>query len=410
MGPFVPEVISQSLNLVLALFIGGFFGAILEQAGFSSSRKLVGLFYGYDFTVLRVFFTAGIVAMIGIFAFETLGLLDMSAVYINPTYLWSAIIGGLIMGLGFVIGGYCPGTSVCAASIGKIDAMIFIFGAIIGVLIFAEGYEFFEPLYKSSFLGNPRMFQTLGVSQQLFAFLLVIIALLAFYATNIVENKVNNVKQGAFRTTPYFAVVFVLGIIIAFSSFIFYDKKERILNLAENKDYVMSVTGGACSDKNPNPNSICPDEFVLCLIKITECDKIQIFDFRKPEEIQKLPFPRAIPMTMEGLFSKELNRLLRIKGRENIFIANDELTERKMVFIAQSMGYNRVKFLRGGVNYFVEEILNYKENPNPITKEDKYKNQFRLYAKQVLPEIFAKSKPSDYKSQEQKKRPVAGGC
>lgn len=409
MGPFVPEVISQSLNLVLALFIGGFFGVILEQAGFSSSRKLVGLFYGYDFTVLRVFFTAGIVAMIGIFAFETFGLLDMSAVYINPTYLWSAIIGGLIMGLGFVIGGYCPGTSVCAASIGKIDAMIFILGAIIGVFIFAEGYEFFEPLYKGSFLGNPRMFQTLGVSQQLFAFLVVVIALFAFYATNIVENKVNNVKQGAFRTTPYFAVVLVIGIVVAFSSFTFYNKKERILNLADNKDYVVAVTGGVCTDKNPNPNSICPDEFAVCLVKINECNKIQIFDFRTPAERQKLSFPKAIPLTLDGLFSKETNRLLRLKGRENIFIANDEFTERKMFFIAQSLGYSRIKFLKGGVDYFVKEILNYKENPNPVTTEEKYKNQFRLYAKQILPEIFAKSKPSG-ESQGQKKKPVAGGC
>lgn len=409
MGPFVPDIISQSLNLVLALFIGGFFGVILEQAGFSSSRKLVGLFYGYDFTVLRVFFTAGLVAMIGIFAFETFGLLDMSAVYINPTYLWSAIIGGLIMGLGFVIGGYCPGTSVCAASIGKIDAIIFIFGAIIGVLIFAEGYEFFEPLYKGSFLGSPRMFQTLGISQQLFAFLIVIIALFAFYATNIIENKVNNVKQGAFQTIPYFAVVFVIGIIVAFSSFTFYDKKERILNLAENKDYVVVATGRACTDENPNPNSICPDEFALCLIKIIECDKIQILDFRTPEKRQKLPFPKAIPLTQDALFSKETNRLLSLKGRENIFIADDELTERKMVFIAKSLGYNRVKFLKGGVDYFVNEILNYKENPNPMTREEKYKNQFRLYAKQILPEVFAKSKPSG-KSQEGKKKPVAGGC
>lgn len=409
MGPFVPDIISQSLNLVLAIFIGGFFGVILEQAGFSSSRKLVGLFYGYDFTVLRVFFTAGLVAMIGIFALETFGLLDMNAVYINPTYLWSAIIGGLIMGLGFVIGGYCPGTSVCAASIGKIDAMIFILGAIIGVLIFAEGYEFFEPLYKGSFLGNPRMFQTLGISQQLFAFLVVVIALFAFYVTNIIENKVNNVKQSAFQTTPYFAVVFVIGIIVAFSSFTFYDKKERILDLAENKDYVVAATGGTCTDKNPNPNSICPDEFALCLIKIIECDKIQIFDFRTLEKRQKLSFPKAIPLTQDDLFSKETNRLLRLKGRENIFIADDELTERKMVFIAQSLGYNKIKFLKGGVDYFVNEILNYKENPNPMTREEKYQNRFRLYAKQILPEIFAKLKPSG-ESQGQRKKPVSGGC
>ncbi|MGQ9643197.1 MAG: YeeE/YedE thiosulfate transporter family protein, partial [Ignavibacterium sp.] len=103
MGPLVPDIISNNLNFIVALVIGILFGAILEQAGFSTSKKLVGLFYGYDFTVLRVFFTAGLVAMIGVMALDHFGLLDMSLVYINPTFLWSAIIGGLIMGLGFVV-------------------------------------------------------------------------------------------------------------------------------------------------------------------------------------------------------------------------------------------------------------------------------------------------------------------
>lgn len=409
MGPLVPDVISQGLNFVIAFFIGLFFGAILEQAGFSSSRRLVGLFYGYDFTVLRVFFTAGAVAMIGIFLFETLGLIDMSAVYINPTYLWSAVVGGLIMGLGFVVGGYCPGTSVCAASIGKIDAIVFILGAIVGVLVFAEGYKIFEPLYKSSFLGSPRIFETLNISQQVFAFLLVIMALAAFYFTNFIENRVNKIQQSPLKTTPYFAVVLVIGTVVALSSFVMYDKKDMILKLAEDKDYVVSATGGVCTDKNPNPNSVCPDEFALCLIRIVECNKVQIFDFRKPEDRIKLPFPKSIPATVEDLFSKEFNRLLRIRGRDNIFIANDEFTERKMLFIAKSLGYERIKFLKGGVDGFISEILNYQENPNPMTKEEKYKNQFRLYAKQILPDIFAKSKPSDV-AQTKKKRPTMGGC
>jgi len=146
MGPLVPDLISNNMNYIVALVIGIFFGAILEQAGFSTSKKLVGLFYGYDFTVLRVFFTAGLTAMIGVMAFDYFGLIDMSLVYINPTFLHSAIVGGFLMGLGFVLGGFCPGTSICAAAIGKIDAMIFVVSAVIGVLIFTEGYPLFEKL------------------------------------------------------------------------------------------------------------------------------------------------------------------------------------------------------------------------------------------------------------------------
>ena len=149
MGPLVPDIISNDLNFIVALIIGLCFGAILEQAGFSSSKKLVGLFYGYDFTVLRVFFTAGIVAMFGIMMLDHFGYLDINLIYINPLFVGPAIVGGAIMGLGFVIGGFCSGTSVCAAAIGKIDAMYFILGSVIGILLFAEGYPLWEEFYFS---------------------------------------------------------------------------------------------------------------------------------------------------------------------------------------------------------------------------------------------------------------------
>ena len=64
MGPFVPDIITNELNLVVGFLIGIAFGFVLEQAGFSSSRKLTGLFYGTDFTVLRVFFSAGVTACV----------------------------------------------------------------------------------------------------------------------------------------------------------------------------------------------------------------------------------------------------------------------------------------------------------------------------------------------------------
>src|SRR5664279_2268788 len=191
MGPLVPEVIGNELNFIVALLVGIAFGFVLEQAGFSTSKKLVGLFYGYDFTVLRVFFTGGVTAMLGVIALEHFGLLDIKLIYVNPTFLWSAIVGGLIMGLGFVTGGYCPGTSVCAAAIGKIDAMIFIGGSLLGVLLFAEGYPLFEGLYKAGAWGNIRIFELAGASQGLFAFLLVFMAVTAFIVTTMIEKRNN---------------------------------------------------------------------------------------------------------------------------------------------------------------------------------------------------------------------------
>lgn len=196
MGPLIPqEIISPQWSNVIALLLGIAFGFILESSGFSSSRKLAGVFYGYDFVVLRVFFTAAITAMLGLLYFNHLGWIDMSFVYINPTFLTSSIVGGLVMGLGFIMGGYCPGTSVCGAGIGKIDAMVFTGGLFIGIFLFSEAFPFFENFYYKGDMGNPLVYDVLGISAELFVFLLILVALAAFYFTSKIEKRINKVEK-----------------------------------------------------------------------------------------------------------------------------------------------------------------------------------------------------------------------
>ena len=194
-GPLIPMgIIGQGWDLVIALLIGMAFGYVLESAGFSSSRKLAGVFYGYDFTVLRVFFTAAITAMVGLLYFGYMGWIDLSMIYVNPTFLIAAIVGGLIMGLGFIAGGYCPGTSMCGVAIGKIDAMVFTGGMFVGILIFSEAFPLVQGIYESHSLGPVKVNEVLGLSTGTFALLLIIVALLAFIVTRIVENKVKKVE------------------------------------------------------------------------------------------------------------------------------------------------------------------------------------------------------------------------
>ncbi|NOZ48313.1 MAG: YeeE/YedE family protein [Chlorobi bacterium] len=182
MGPLLPnELISNNTNFLLAFIIGIGFGFVLEASGFSSSRKLAGVFYGYDTVVLKVFFTGAIVAMLGMLFFSLFGWMDLNLVYINPTFLTSVILGGVIMGAGFIMGGFCPGTSVCAAAIGKIDAMFFIIGLFIGIFIFTEGYPIWEHIYKAKFLGFPKLNELIGISQGFFALLLIIAAFAMFW-------------------------------------------------------------------------------------------------------------------------------------------------------------------------------------------------------------------------------------
>ncbi len=397
MGPLVPDIISGNINFIVALLIGVLFGMILEQAGFSTTKKLVGLFYGYDFTVLRVFFTAGLTAMIGVIGLEHFGLLDMNLVYINPTFLWSAIAGGLIMGLGFVIGGFCPGTSLCAAAIGKLDAMVFIAGSLAGVLLWGESYPMAEGFYKAANWGNPRIFETLGISQSLFAFLLTAAALGAFWFASIVENKVNGVKKKTILFTPYHIGLASAGILLAASSFVFTGRKDSLVKAVNAPGFAQAY----------ELQAMTPDEFAYRLLNDRE-GKLQILDFRPEAERKKMNLPESTPFTLDNLFEKAPSKELLVRGKINVFAAEDELTERKMAIIAEKLGFRRVKILQGGLKEFRDQILNFKppKTASKFERENTYR--FREKASKELPVLIEKSKPSGPIIQKAKR--VLGGC
>ena len=195
MGPLVPFIISNEFNLIIALLAGIGFGFALEQAGFSSTKKLVGLFYGYDFTVLKVFFTGGVTAMIGILLFNHWGILDLSMIYVNPTFLYSALVGGAIMGVGFIIGGFCPGTSVCAVATGKLDALAFIGGLVIGVVFYTLSYEtLWMDLRNSGLIGKVKIGELLGVSEGVAVLIFISFGLFTFWMVEKIR-KVFKIKD-----------------------------------------------------------------------------------------------------------------------------------------------------------------------------------------------------------------------
>jgi len=125
-------------DLALAVLLGIGFGYCLERAGFGSARKLTAVFYLHDKSVVKVMFTAIVTTMVGLFVLSSVGVLALSDLYIEPTSYAAQLLGGLVFGAGFVIGGYCPGTSVAGIATGKKDAMVFAIGMLAGVMAYAE--------------------------------------------------------------------------------------------------------------------------------------------------------------------------------------------------------------------------------------------------------------------------------
>ncbi len=179
----------EEVSLIVAFAIGIGFGFFLERAGFGSGRKLAAQFYLTDLTVFKVMFTAIVTAMVGLFWLGVLGVVDLSLVYVSPTYIVPQTIGGLILGVGFVVGGYCPGTSCVSASTGRFDGMIYLVGIVAGIFFFGEAYPFVKDFYSSTPMGQITLPQLLGIPYGLVVFLVILMALGGFAGAEWVEKK-----------------------------------------------------------------------------------------------------------------------------------------------------------------------------------------------------------------------------
>jgi len=397
MAPFVPDFISDQMNLVVALFIGLGFGFVLERAGFSSSRKLAGVFYGTDFTVLRVFFTAAVTAMVGVILLGSVGWLDTRAIFVNPTWLWPAVLGGVIMGLGFILGGYCPGTSICAAAIGKVDALFFVGGGVLGVFAFGELYPLLKGFNDSSALGALRVFDSLRVSQGLFAFLMIVVALGAFAFTTRIERRVapESAPSLAFSSRRHLlagAGTLALGFLVLFLP----DYRARLVARVSNPRFIASHA----------VKEIPPDELAFQLLE--QDPRIALVDIRSDAAFATLALPGSLHSPLGELFSRDLVAPLSRRNVRKIVVGGSETEERAACLLLAELGYENLAILQGGFPAFDRLILSAAPFEPQGNRWDGELRRFREEARAGIQRQIAAAKTQTRAPKVEKK--IQGGC
>ena len=182
----------EEFSLLVAFVLGIGFGFCLERAGFGSARKLAAQFYLYDMSVFKVMFTAIVTAMLGVTYLGWIGWLDLSLVYLVPTHLGPQLVGGLVLGVGFVIGGYCPGTSVASLATGRIDAMVYALGIFAGTFVYAEVYPAIKGFVNADAMGQVTLPEVLGLPYGVVVFAVVVIAVVGFWGATKIERWVGS--------------------------------------------------------------------------------------------------------------------------------------------------------------------------------------------------------------------------
>lgn len=171
---------SLPLTYIPAILLGVAFGFVLERSGFGRAPMLAAQFYGHNMRVFKVMFTAILTAAAGIALLSGVGMLDASLIYTPPTFLWPHLVGGLLLGAGFIVSGYCPGTSIVAAASSKLDGVVTVLGVVIGSVLFGEVYPLIKTFYTSGSLGVKTLTDVTGISYGWLTAMIIVGAVLCF--------------------------------------------------------------------------------------------------------------------------------------------------------------------------------------------------------------------------------------
>jgi len=356
MAPFpIEELFGQAGAYLIYLLIGILFGAVLEMAGFAKSTKLAAQFYFKDLTVLKVMFTGIIVAMVLVFLTSGLGWLDYSRVWVNHTYLWPGIVGGLIMGVGFIIGGFCPGTSLVALATLKIDGVFFALGALFGIFLFGESVASFDQFYNSSFYGRFTLPDWLGVSTGVVVLAVTLMALFMFWGGEHLERIFGGKelhREPKFRYAGAGVMVALALAVLVIGQPTIMDKWEQIAAEKEPRltNREVQIHPGEMLDLMNN------DQLNLVMLDVRDEVDYNLFHI---VDAKFTPLD-SIPTLIDDLHGEPSNTVI-------VLMSNDEVNATTAWKMLVAENVLNVYLLEGGINYWLD-IFGHGGHENCLTE------------------------------------------
>lgn len=138
------------MSIILAIIVGLAFGFVLHRVGAGNPQNIINMLRLQDLHLAKVILFAIGTSSLVLFALLATGMIDQSHISIKAAYT-GVIVGGLIFGIGFAVGGYCPGTCLVGVGGGRKDAVFFVLGGLIGAGIFTLVYGWLKSTFPSLF-------------------------------------------------------------------------------------------------------------------------------------------------------------------------------------------------------------------------------------------------------------------
>jgi uncharacterized membrane protein YedE/YeeE len=123
-------------GVIIGLLMGVVFGFAFEKSRMMEPGSLIGQFQFRRFIMMKMLFAAVATSLVVLAVLHGSGLVQLS---VKPALIGNMVVGGLLLGVGIVMTGSCPGTAAAQIGAGYKDAWATVFGGLIGAAIY--GYN-----------------------------------------------------------------------------------------------------------------------------------------------------------------------------------------------------------------------------------------------------------------------------
>ncbi|HOO51747.1 MAG TPA: YeeE/YedE thiosulfate transporter family protein [Alphaproteobacteria bacterium] len=127
------------MTYALPILLGLLFGFALNRVGATNPQNIINMLRLRDTFLMKAIMLGIGIAAVLLFGGLMAGLVDPSHISIKKAY-WGVMLGGALLGTGFALAGYCPGTGLAAAATGRKDAVIFVIGGLLGAFAYTLIY------------------------------------------------------------------------------------------------------------------------------------------------------------------------------------------------------------------------------------------------------------------------------
>ena len=141
---------------------------------------------------------------------------------------------------------------------------------------------------------------------------------------------------------------------------------------------------------------------------------LELVDVRSADEFNKFSLPNAINVPLDSIVNESSRDYFGIPGMNVVFLSNDDIKADEAWVLVKRLGFNATYVMKGGLNHWIETIIQPKEpseeSPHTAFETYDFRKGAQLYFTGAKVETTTTKKKKVVIKRKKKAVVASGGC